>query len=146
MKYWVSFWVDDKLLPKFEMHRPWWVSAQDMRDRSSICCAVIADNEDAVKDYVKSCFDGGFVPKNIEYRFINKREEDWSPFSARFSFAEWMQWPGMETPEKVNTHWIDALHRTIPMYNAYARKHFGIDKAIDGDVFVMMAKDHFKDS
>jgi len=92
-RYWVSFWVNDIVLPHFEMHRPWWISGQDMNDRSSICCAVIADNEDEVKKYVLSCFDEGHVPEKLEYRFIEERPKDWDPFYDRFPKGDWMQWP-----------------------------------------------------
>lgn len=114
MKFWVSFWGDNTVLPHFEMHRPWWISGEDMAERKAICCAVIAPDEEAVKKYVRSCFDKGKAPDTIEYRFINIRRDDWSPFSDRFPKADWMDWPEDEAEDPLkfqdmHPHTVDAV-------------------------------------
>lgn len=89
MRWWLSFWSSD--ISKFEYHGPWWISGYDSNNRRSVCAAVIADNESEAKETIKNAHDSGFEPD--EWRFINNRSDEWSPFSDRFQKREWMKWP-----------------------------------------------------
>jgi len=32
------------------------------------------------------------MPEDVEWRFVEERPDDWSPFSDRFPQADWMEW------------------------------------------------------
>lgn len=89
--YWVSFWVNQENAKAFEYHGPWWVSGEDGLGRVSICAAVCANSEIEARGVIDKAFDAGYHLD--EWRFVNERAEEWSPFSDRFKQAEWMKWP-----------------------------------------------------
>lgn len=92
-RWWVSFFIPEKRLGEMEIHAPWWISGERDTDKGtevSVCVAVLADDEDHVKDCIIGCFDN---PMDPEWRFIEERENNWSPFSGRFPRGDWMQWP-----------------------------------------------------
>ncbi len=88
--YWVSWYRSDKSMQEFEYHGPWWCTGY--RDNDGIYCAAVnAGTTDEAKKVISESFDNH--PGNIKWRFIEKRDNDWSPFSDRFPRADWMQWP-----------------------------------------------------
>ena len=89
--YWVSFWVHEKDLSAFEYHGPWWESGWDLQDRRSFCAAVLASSEEEAKKVINNSFDNGHSLD--EWRFVNYRPEEWSPFNDRFQKVDWMKWP-----------------------------------------------------
>lgn len=96
-KYWVSFNCSVNLMENFEMHSPWWISGSQINSNyeitsHSICCAIQQPNKREVYRYVRSCFDKGYEPKRIKYRFIDEKPNSWSPFCDRFPKAKWMKW------------------------------------------------------
>lgn len=92
--YWIS-WYSPKSLGGWELHSPWWVSGYTYfgeEEVPAICAAVMAIDEKEAKDKIYRSYDE--LPKEaIEWRFVNERSEDWSPFSERFPQAAWMKWP-----------------------------------------------------
>lgn len=89
-KYWVSWYSPEELMGKFELHSPWWVSGSDMGSRDTICAAIKAHTEKEAKQIVRECYDD--CPPPIEWRFVEEREKDWSPFNGRFRKSDWMKW------------------------------------------------------
>lgn len=91
VKFWVSFWSAD--LSKFEYHGPWWVSGYrgDECGEQSVCAAVVAKDEEHAKHIIEAAHDEGHAP--AEGRFVDAREDAWSPFCDRFTKAKWMKWP-----------------------------------------------------
>jgi hypothetical protein len=91
--WWVSWYCPPGQMGKFELHWPWWVSGQRMSDDAeTICAAVKAENEDGAKQVIIDSFDDQ-KPDDLEWRFVNERPGDWSPFCDRFQSAKWMKWP-----------------------------------------------------
>lgn len=98
-KWWVSwFWPPD--LGSFTLYWPWWISGSrvtlDKNDRikeeeHTICAAIQAESEEAAMGIVIACFDE--KPKAMEWRFVEEKPDDWSPFCDRFPRADWMLWP-----------------------------------------------------
>jgi hypothetical protein len=87
--YWISWWAR-ALDGAFELHFPWWVSGEKIdEDSSSICAAVKANSEKEVREMIYICYDTR--PEDLEWRFIEERPDDWSPFCDRFPKAEWME-------------------------------------------------------
>lgn len=91
-RYWVSWY--DQLYGKWELHSPWWVSGQLMSDDArTICAAVRAPDEDSARRLIIMAHDNPTRPDDLEWRFVNERAPDWSPFCDRFPKADWMKWP-----------------------------------------------------
>ncbi len=97
-RWWVRFYVKTDDLPHFEYHGPWWISGTTFEEpeRSTVCAAVCAGNEDAARDVIAESFDDGYAV--AEWSFTDQRADDWAPFCERFSRAEWMRWPWPEKP------------------------------------------------
>lgn len=100
--FWVSFWAAREF-GAFEIHSPWWFSGyrfkpgtklDDIDDEdtteSSVCAAVRAESEEAAREFIYQSFD--VRPECIEFRFVEERPADWSPYSDRFRQAAWMKW------------------------------------------------------
>lgn len=90
-RWWVSWYSPADLYGKFELHSPWWVSGSDADERDVICAAILAHSEGDAVQTVKECYDD--CPPPIEFRFVEERPADWSPFNSRFQKANWMKWP-----------------------------------------------------
>ena len=90
INFWLS-WYGDLPMSEFELHSPWWISGYDADDRPVICAAVQATSEDAAIDYVLQSYDK--PPAKVQWRFVEERPADWSPFNGRFEQAKWMTWP-----------------------------------------------------
>ncbi|HEY9417904.1 MAG TPA: hypothetical protein VIQ30_24355 [Pseudonocardia sp.] len=87
MPYWVSWWCQTA----FEYHGPWWISGEGPLG-SSVVAAVHAVSEREAMRVIEDAHDNGGA--EIEWRFVDEREPDWSPFASdRFPRAEWMRWP-----------------------------------------------------
>jgi hypothetical protein len=87
-----NFWVSWVALPEqgeFELHSPWWYTGWSETGKS-ICAAVKATDADAARIMVFESYDK--PPFKIDWRFVEERPDDWSPFSDRFPRAEWMKW------------------------------------------------------
>lgn len=86
--FWVS-WYGSKI--PFTLDSPWWVSGYRMSDDSpTICAAVRASSERAAKAVVIAAH--STPPDDLEWRFVNGRDTDWTPFNDRFPKASWMRW------------------------------------------------------
>jgi hypothetical protein len=93
-RWWVS-WYATKSAGPFTLHTPWWESGWRMSDDAgTVVAAVLAPTEDAAKEVVLAAHDAR--PAALEWRFVNSRPADWTPFCDRFQRANWMRWP--ETP------------------------------------------------
>lgn len=90
-RYWVSWYFDCAADGPFELHSPWWITGWDGRGRATVCAAIIADSEDDARRAVREGYDS--PPDDLEWRFVDQRDSDWSPFGDRFKRADWMQWP-----------------------------------------------------
>lgn len=90
--FWVS-WYNTVPLNQFELHSPWWVSgSRESDDADTVCAAVKAVDEGAARNVILHSYDTP-PPGGVEWRFVEPRADDWSPFSGRFGRADWMVWP-----------------------------------------------------
>lgn len=88
--YWLSWY--DTLYGKWELHSPWWVSGYRVADEArTICAAVRAPDEESAKRLIVMAHDEP-RPRDLEWRFVDERPDDWSPFNDRFPRADWMKW------------------------------------------------------
>jgi len=91
----MNFWLSWKHYPKygiFELHSPWWISGEG-DDYKTIVAAVKAESEKQAKDIIEESYDVPlFLDPSPEWRFCDKRPDDWSPFCDRFPRADWMIW------------------------------------------------------
>lgn len=86
--YWISWWQDQQ---PFEF-APWWVSGWrcgEAEDQPSICAAVQAESENAAKAAIIAAHDSP-QPDDLDWRFIEERPDDWTPYNSRFEKADWM--------------------------------------------------------
>lgn len=91
--YWLSWYCKKDDYGKFELTWPWWVSgARDFDESLTICAAVQAESTDQAMKIIENCYD---IPTSLEWRFCERKSQDWSPFCDRFSKHEWMQWPNL---------------------------------------------------
>lgn len=93
-KFWVS-WYSPAKLGGWELHTPWWVSGYAMGDEEdvpTICAALHARDEAAAHQTIADCYDKETKITDIEWRFVEERPDDWSPFNSRFQRAPWMNW------------------------------------------------------
>lgn len=94
--YWIS-WYHKPELGGFELTAPWWrsgarlVASRFAFDEPTICAAVRADHPEGARDRILTAYD--VRPDDLEWRFVEERPDDWSPFSDRFPKAAWMEWP-----------------------------------------------------
>ncbi len=90
-RWWVSWWGE----VGFSLHLPWWITGGTRGPNNCLCAAVLANSAaEARKAVLGSYQDGG--AGFSEWRFVEPRPIDWSPFTARFPRAVWMQWPEEE--------------------------------------------------
>jgi hypothetical protein len=98
--WWVSWYCPNDMMGKFELHSPWWVSGATMENDAgkfayTVCAAVRAASEDQAKEKVIMSHDADvleWASNQIDWRFVEERPDDWSPFNSRFQAADWMQW------------------------------------------------------
>lgn len=90
-RFWLSWYHDAENMGAFELNWPWWCTGFDANDRETICAAVTAVDETAAKAGILASYDKS--PNSIDWRFCEKRSDEWEPFSPRFPRAAWMQWP-----------------------------------------------------
>lgn len=102
--YWVSWYCPPNVMGKFELHSPWWVSGFRMSDDAeTVCAAIQAVSEDQARLKIVMSHDADFVKwasEGIEWRFVNERPDDWTPYGDRFPSDDWMVWqplPGLTT-------------------------------------------------
>lgn len=88
--YWLSWWWAPDI-GEFELHSPWWISGQRLDGARSVVAAIRAPDEAAAKQVVMESHEA--PPASIEWRFCERRPEDWAPFCDRLPRADWMQWP-----------------------------------------------------
>jgi hypothetical protein len=93
-RWWVSWYLREGQ-PAFELWSPWWVSGYT-DDQTIFCAAVIAEDEEAAMQAVIDSFDS--EPDDLEWRFVEDRPADWSPFNDRFRASDWMVWPETQKP------------------------------------------------
>lgn len=96
--YWVS-WYHTENLGGFELNTPWWRSGyRGSDDAPTICAAIRADHEEGARDRVLTSYD--VRPDDVEWRFVEERPDDWTPFSGRFPKAGWMDWAPLPNGER----------------------------------------------
>ena len=89
-RYWVSWWAKVEHGP-FEIHSPWWFTGFNEDEDHSVCAAIQAKDEDDAMEKVFASYD--IRPEHLDFRFVEERPADWTPFSDRFPRRDWMQWP-----------------------------------------------------
>lgn len=90
--FWVSWYAPIELHKTFEYHGPCWISGETGDgDAYTVCAAVMAKDEDDAQRIIASAFDQ--PPGDLDWRFHEERDAEWSPFSGRFPKADWMLWP-----------------------------------------------------
>jgi hypothetical protein len=87
-KFWLS-WITTVQQGEFELHSPWWHSGTAQHGQI-FCAAVKAVDADAARVIIHECYDN--PPFSIEWRFVDEKADDWSPFCDRFPRARWMAW------------------------------------------------------
>lgn len=88
--WWVSWYCPAALYGKFELHSPWWVSGERMADGAlTICAAIKGHSEGEAQQEVVESYDDSVT---LEWRFVEERPTNWSPFCDRFQKADWMKW------------------------------------------------------
>ncbi len=87
--YWISWWLTEAD-GAFELHSPWWISGVRDDGAQSVVAAVRAESEAAAQEAVSASYDRR--PATLEWRFCERRPEDWAPFGSRFRRADWMRW------------------------------------------------------
>lgn len=101
-RFWVSWY--DTCGGKYELHSPWWRSgfrmggADGETEEPTVCAAIEATDEDAAKAAVIAAHDEP-RPDDLEWRFVEERPDDWSPYCDRFRAAPWMKWATSEKAE-----------------------------------------------
>jgi hypothetical protein len=94
-KWWVSWYETPDMYEACicalaDTRLPIWPSGFRVSDdASTMVAAVQAENEEAAREQITSLYRGIW---DIEWRFVEKRPDDWSPFCDRFPWAEWMLW------------------------------------------------------
>lgn len=92
-RWWLSWWTPAG--GSWELHSPWWISGEKVNMNTgdvlahSVVAAVVAPTAEEAKRIVESVHDA----TQLEWRFCERRPDDWSPFSDRFPRASWMRWP-----------------------------------------------------
>lgn len=94
-KWWIS-WLNDPegpgLSPLEVPHRgewPTWVTGFDGK-HDTICAAVVAIDEEEAKGLVREAYESDVEP---DFRFVEARPDDWSPYAPRFPERKEMYWP-----------------------------------------------------
>lgn len=89
--FWISWWMTEST-GAFTLENPWWISGVRVSDEAeSVCAAVMAADEEDAMRVILAAHDN---PKtDLEWRFVEQREDGWAPFSSRFQRVEWMRWP-----------------------------------------------------
>jgi len=88
--WWVS-WYHEEKFSDFELESPWWLTGYRCADdAATICAAIKANSQEEATKQVYSAYDE--MPKIIEFRFVEVRDDAWSPFNSRFEKGEWMIW------------------------------------------------------
>ena len=88
--YWVSWYATEANGP-YEIHTPWWCTGWRLSDDAeTICAALKAKSEHDAMEQIYRAYDQR--PDSIEFRFVEPRPDDWSPFDDRFQRAEWLGW------------------------------------------------------
>lgn len=58
---------------------------------AAYCASAMARDDDEARDIIFRAHRKR--PPAIDFRFVDKKRADWSPFSRRFPRADWMVWP-----------------------------------------------------
>lgn len=86
-KYWIS-WEHNTDYGLFTLTFPWWITGYGNNMNPQICASILTDTNP--EDYIRFSYDK--PPHDIQFRFIEEKPDDWSPFSSRFAKADWMMW------------------------------------------------------
>jgi hypothetical protein len=91
-RWWVSWYAAGP----FTYHGPWWISGGEVggEQRATVCAAVVAASADDARRRIVAAHDDPTV--SPQWRFVERRDNDWSPFGDRFPRAAWMRWPDTE--------------------------------------------------
>ncbi len=91
-RWWASWYFTGP----FTYDGPWWISGYG-HGTSIICAAVIAPTADDARALIMSAHDDPqSAPQDADWRFIDSRAADFSPFGSRFPRADWMRWPAAQ--------------------------------------------------
>lgn len=89
-KYWVS-WYQRVDYSEFELDSPWWTTGwRCSDDAETICAAIVAESSKDAEERIYRAYDKR--PETIEFRFVDEKPSDWTPFGDRFKQQKWMQW------------------------------------------------------
>ncbi len=91
-RYWISWYGCTTI--HFELDLPWWINGYRFEGQPMICAAVLAENEFQAKNKIKTAHD---KKVELEWKFCEEKEDDWSPFSEQFPQKGWMTWPSNKT-------------------------------------------------
>jgi hypothetical protein len=116
--YWLS-WISKDEFSGWELHWPWWTSGYGDGSKT-ICAAIYAPNEEAVREVVYDCYDAR--PDRIEFRFIEERPDGFS-YTDRFPWRAWM-------PRFDESFDPEALTKTQAEASAAAKKAYASVVAI----------------
>lgn len=99
MRFWISWYATKSRT--FALDWPHWTSGQRCGDDAlTICAAVIAEDADAAMEIVYAAHDKR--PRGLEWRFVNERPDDWSPFCDRFLEYPQTCWPAPPPTNETN--------------------------------------------
>jgi len=88
--YWIS-WYHDVETGEFELYFPWWKTGERLDGGVwSVCAAVRASNVVGAEKVILESY--GTYPDHLEFRFVENRPRNFSPFCERFPRADWMEW------------------------------------------------------
>lgn len=90
--YWVSWLCPTDRVTTFELEWPWWKGPTRLLGEEAVCAAIKAESKDDAKRIVIESYDKP-QPKKLEWRFVDEKPDDWSPFSDRFPRDDLMVWP-----------------------------------------------------
>lgn len=95
-RWWISWYGNGT---PFTLDSPWWISGYRGSDGvPTFCAAVVAEDEKSAKAVVAMAYD---KPWDVDWRFANERDSNWSPFCERFPKTDWMTWPPVAPPSGV---------------------------------------------
>ena len=87
--YWLSWW-HPHTVGEFDLSIPWWISQTSVEGEQAICAALRARDDAAALENIFASYDAR--PRKLEFRFIEPKPPEWSPFTKRFPREHWMQW------------------------------------------------------
>lgn len=92
-RYWIS-WLGSEFPKAIIPSWPWWIDGWTYgasgEQTPIIVGAVVGTSVEQVKQRVTDARIGGRVK---EWRFVEEKPADWTPFNQRYPQQPWMRWP-----------------------------------------------------